>query len=390
MTFKQKARCLTLTMFICLFMGAGLFWSVKRAFFQIKAPSLVDQKVDQKTLNTKKKIPYPASQQYWAAEEGIFLGTYIFTFLGFTSISLLLTYWLMGLTGFTGLGRESFFTAPLTKDKHGLNASPTDSQPTDDAKTVEPSAEANPSRNFVVNEVVDESQLRIKVSMSVSQGVIEKLSPLMTTIIGQIKLMGVKSREAQQEHFANVEKNARKAHDILERLRFFSGIEGVESTSVELKPLIYGVLNFFDLKIQNLNIQVETQGSEDIYVLGHSELLQLALTEIISNALESMEQTEHRHLSVQVKEEPAKKEQDRKQKIKLTVKDSGKGMPQEKLKKAVQPFFTDTTDTGENRMGLGLSVSAGVFNLLKVDWNIISEEGHGTTWEIFFDKSNVA
>jgi len=59
----------------------------------------------------------------------------------------------------------------------------------------------------------------------------------------------------------------------------------------------------------------------------------------------------------------------------LEVRDSGQGMPQESLERAVEPFFT----TKPGRLGVGLSIANGVWRRHRGTMSIRSRPGEGTT-----------
>jgi len=69
-------------------------------------------------------------------------------------------------------------------------------------------------------------------------------------------------------------------------------------------------------------------------------------------------------------------------KVKLTVKDNGNGIPQKLLDKIFQPFFT-TKPTGQGT-GLGLSLAYDIVKAHGGEINVLTEEGKGTEFVITF------
>jgi PAS domain S-box-containing protein len=67
----------------------------------------------------------------------------------------------------------------------------------------------------------------------------------------------------------------------------------------------------------------------------------------------------------------------------LTVKDTGVGIKPENLKKIFEPFYTKKV-MGRSGTGLGMAVVWGTVKDHKGNINIISLEGKGTTFELFF------
>ncbi len=62
--------------------------------------------------------------------------------------------------------------------------------------------------------------------------------------------------------------------------------------------------------------------------------------------------------------------------IGFSVRDTGKGIPQEQLAKVTKPF--ESGDQADQRLGIGLSLSHGLVELLGGDLKISSEEGRGS------------
>jgi signal transduction histidine kinase len=74
-----------------------------------------------------------------------------------------------------------------------------------------------------------------------------------------------------------------------------------------------------------------------------------------------------------------------KQMVKLTVADSGHGIPRDVVKKVFEPFFT-TKEFGKGT-GLGLTVVKGIIEEHQGSIAVESEEGKGTTFTILLPKA---
>ncbi len=74
--------------------------------------------------------------------------------------------------------------------------------------------------------------------------------------------------------------------------------------------------------------------------------------------------------------------------LKLTVSDTGHGMDETVLPRIFDPYFT--TKGPEEGTGLGLAVVYGIVKSLRGSIKVHSEQGKGTTFEIFFPRSEVA
>lgn len=73
----------------------------------------------------------------------------------------------------------------------------------------------------------------------------------------------------------------------------------------------------------------------------------------------------------------------------LTVKDEGLGIPDEVIAHVFEPFYT-RKELGSSGSGLGLSVVYGIVKDLDGYINLFSEEGKGTTFDLYFPLSNAS
>jgi hypothetical protein len=75
--------------------------------------------------------------------------------------------------------------------------------------------------------------------------------------------------------------------------------------------------------------------------------------------------------------------------FRFTVRDNGKGMTAEEIKRAVDPFVTDGVKHPRRKVGLGLPFLIQTAEQSGGGWDIKSEKGKGTTVSAWFDSDNV-
>ena len=75
--------------------------------------------------------------------------------------------------------------------------------------------------------------------------------------------------------------------------------------------------------------------------------------------------------------------------FRFLVKDNGKGMTKEELKRATDPFVTDGIKHPNRKVGLGIPFLIQTAEQSGGGWDIKSEKGKGTTVTAWFDTSNV-
>lgn len=111
-----------------------------------------------------------------------------------------------------------------------------------------------------------------------------------------------------------------------------------------------------------------------VFVWADKSKLKIAFSNILINAIESMESNKG-ELSVIIAESQNM--------YKVSIKDNGKGIPPEHLSKIFEPFFT----MKRNGMGLGLAAAYGIFQSHKASMTVESMLNSGTTFNIEFNKS---
>ena len=110
-----------------------------------------------------------------------------------------------------------------------------------------------------------------------------------------------------------------------------------------------------------------------VYVWADKAKLRIAFSNILINAIESME-IDKGELSVHITESLNT--------CRVAIKDNGKGIPPDHLSKIFEPFFT----MKKNGMGLGLSAAYGIFQSHKATIQVESMLHQGTTFIMDFNK----
>jgi hypothetical protein len=75
--------------------------------------------------------------------------------------------------------------------------------------------------------------------------------------------------------------------------------------------------------------------------------------------------------------------------FRFLVRDNGKGMTGDELKRAIDPFVTDGVKHPHRKVGLGLPFLIQTAEQSGGGWDIQSEKGKGTTVTAWFDTGNV-
>ncbi len=138
---------------------------------------------------------------------------------------------------------------------------------------------------------------------------------------------------------------------IIKNLRTYARNEPVALRAVAVNQAITESLALLDARIrtENVDLAVDLPVTDPIVTAGAVRLQQV-LVNLISNALDAMQQSADKQLFVSVEAGPSA--------VNIIVRDTGSGIVQDDIDKLFDPFFS-TKDVGEG-MGLGLSITYGI------------------------------
>lgn len=203
----------------------------------------------------------------------------------------------------------------------------------------------------------------------VASGLVSALNGPIHVILGQSQLARSKADQTDQsDHVIAIEREARAARKTLENLMRVSG--DADDKRIRVKPNEIILLTVKSLKneLQKMGVIVKNEISPIGQVLVNPEKLQLAFTEIIKNAIESMVESDSKELLLSSKNKGSL--------LTLLIQDSGSGVDNPNLAKVFSPFFT--TKEPEDHKGLGLSMAKGIVESLGGKIKIESSAQEGT------------
>ncbi len=151
-----------------------------------------------------------------------------------------------------------------------------------------------------------------------------------------------------------------RAARIIDHMRMFGRKADEKPEALDLRNVVTDTMSLIGQQLRLRSIEVETILPERCRkVVGHAIQLEQVLLNLITNARHAIEATGRapggpRKISLIV--EDAGQED----KVTLTVKDTGGGIPEAAMSRIFEPFFT-TKEVGEGT-GLGLSVSYGIIS----------------------------
>jgi signal transduction histidine kinase len=161
------------------------------------------------------------------------------------------------------------------------------------------------------------------------------------------------------------------AREVIKKLLFFSRQTPPEKTGVDLNRVVEDGLSLLEPRCAKAGIAVVRKlAPEAPIVLGDAAQLQQVLVNLGVNAIQAMAKGGTLQVGTAIEDTV----------VRLTLEDTGVGIPPDNLERIFLPFFT-TKDVGAGT-GLGLAVVHGIVSLHGGTVRADSEVGRGTRFEI--------
>lgn len=205
----------------------------------------------------------------------------------------------------------------------------------------------------------------------------------MNAIIGFNKrLIKTKLDDEQREYVSNVQSAGENLlaiiNDILDFSKIEAGMVKIEEVCFALPALLHSVTTVFQSQANDRDIRIKLQVSENVpqLLLGDPTRLTQILINLIGNALKF---TRHGNIDIQAS---VKFESSKEVLIEFSVKDSGIGIPKDKLALIFERFTQAQADTTRiyGGTGLGLSIVKKLVELQKGSIIVESEENKGSSF----------
>jgi PAS domain S-box-containing protein len=128
------------------------------------------------------------------------------------------------------------------------------------------------------------------------------------------------------------------------------------------------------ISLQRINLQ-KAYPQDPVKISADKRKLSIAFSNILINAIEAME-TNRGELSISLSDKPSG--------YSISIKDNGKGIPEEFMSKLFEPFST----LKQNGIGLGLATSFSIIQSHKGSVQVESKPNEGTNFIIHFNKNS--
>ena len=153
------------------------------------------------------------------------------------------------------------------------------------------------------------------------------------------------------QNLARISELARRMGRIIKNLRAFAKQESEPLSDVDLVAVVDAAIEMGTSKISHAGVSLDWAApTSAVMVRGGEVRLQQVVLNLISNAVDAMEETEDRRIEIALGREGGR--------VHLSVRDTGPGIAEPE--KIFDPFYTTKQIGSAEGMGLGLSISYGL------------------------------
>ena len=218
---------------------------------------------------------------------------------------------------------------------------------------------------------------RIAELGTLASGMAHEIGTPMNVILGRAEyLMDRVKEEPIKKGLQTIVTQVERITKVMNQLLSFARRKAPERRALDLKAVVENSVEIFQERLARHRIQVETALDESCpMVQADADQMSQVLINLIMNAIHAMPEGG----ALRVRMTPAGKM------VRLTVTDTGHGIPSEVMKSIFNPFFT-TKEFGKGT-GLGLTVVKGIIEEHQGTITVESEPGKGTTFTIMLPKS---
>lgn len=212
---------------------------------------------------------------------------------------------------------------------------------------------------------------------TLASGMAHEIGTPMNVILGRAEyLMDRVKEEPVKKGLQTIVAQVERITRVMNQLLAFARRKPPERGPLVLKDIVEGSLELFRERLAKSGVRVELDLDDHCSAAqADADQMSQVMINLIMNALHAMEDGGTLRVGLE-------SDLDR---IKLTVADTGHGIPKDVLPKIFEPFYT-TKEFGKGT-GLGLTVVKGIIEEHQGSITVDSEEGRGTRFTVLLPKS---
>jgi two-component system NtrC family sensor kinase len=213
---------------------------------------------------------------------------------------------------------------------------------------------------------------------SLAGGIAHELNNTLTPVLGYAELLGLRleaagDQPALQAYCRSIATSAQDSVHIIRQLLQLSRPATLEFRSVDLGEILGEAVSIMRFRLRAAETVLSLQVPQDpVRILADAVQIKQVLINLMINAVDAMEHAPRKELQVRMETRGGQ--------VEVSVRDTGHGIPAERLNRIFDPFFT--TKSVERGTGLGLSVCLGIIGQHRGEISVNSVPGEGTVFRI--------
>jgi len=212
---------------------------------------------------------------------------------------------------------------------------------------------------------------------ALASSITHEFNNILTTIINYAKLgLRHKDDETREKALNKILAAGHRASKITTGMLAYSRRRGEQREETDLTQLVEEVLVLVEKDLQIHRVRVQTSFEGNPHAIVNAGQIQQVLLNLLINARQAMEGGGRLFISVRANSEIGMAE--------IAVRDTGVGIPPEKLRRIFDRFYTtkQADEQGQGGTGLGLSLAREVIEAHHGRIRVDSAVGQGTTFTL--------
>lgn len=214
---------------------------------------------------------------------------------------------------------------------------------------------------------------------SLASSITHEFNNILMTVINYAK-MGLRHKEAatRDKAFDRILSAGQRAAKITTGMLSYARGKTSQREAFRLSQLVDDVLVLVEKDLQVHRIRLEKNCDENVWAEVNSGQIQQVLINLIINARQAMENGGSLYIGVAQNREAGTSE--------ITIRDSGTGIPADKLPRIFDQFYSTKTpdEQGQGGSGLGLALCKEIIDTHRGRIRVESTVGRGTTFTLRF------
>lgn len=214
---------------------------------------------------------------------------------------------------------------------------------------------------------------------ALASSITHEFNNILTTVINYAK-MGLRHKDnaTRNKAFDKILSAGQRAAKITTGMLSYARNQSDRFEPTDLVMLVEDVLVLVSKDLQMHRIQLQTSFRPQTIASVNASQIQQVLLNLIINARQAMEGSGRMFITVDTDPKSGMSE--------ISVRDTGSGIPAEKLRKIFDPFFStkQVDEQGQGGTGLGLALCREIIESHKGRIRVASTVGKGTTFTLRF------